>query len=55
MLRLTVLPCLDFLNGRDRLFFSSVKIFEIQIFPLRFIFVEIFIEIVETNRDCQDF
>ncbi len=36
-------------------FFFSVEIFKIKIFQSRFIFVEIFIEIVETNRDCRDF
>ena len=36
-------------------FFFSVEIFKIKIFRSRFIFVEIFIEIVETNRDCRDF
>jgi hypothetical protein len=36
-------------------FFFSVKIFKIKIFRSRFIFVEIFIEIFETDRDCQDF
>ncbi len=32
-------------------YFISVEIFKIKIFRSRFIFVEIFIEIVETNRD----
>ena len=35
-------------------FFFSVEIFKIEIFRSRFIFVEIFIEIVETNRDRRD-
>ncbi len=38
----------------DQLFFFSVEIFKIEIFRLRFIFVEIFIEIVETNWDFRD-
>jgi len=36
-------------------FFFSIEIFKIKIFQSRFIFVEIFIEIVETNRDCRYF
>ncbi len=35
-------------------YFISVEIFKIEIFRSRFIFVEIFIEIVEKNRDCRD-
>jgi hypothetical protein len=35
-------------------YFISVEIFKFEIFRSRFIFVEIFIEIVETNRDCRD-
>jgi hypothetical protein len=56
------------LSGRDQLlktveiihhvkidfYFISVKIFKIEIFQSRIIFVEIFIEIVETNRDRRD-
>ncbi len=56
------------LSGRDQLlktveiinhveidfYFISVEIFKIEIFWSRFIFVEIFIEIVETNRDFRD-
>ncbi len=53
--RITFLKCQDFLDGRDHLFFFSVKIFKIEIFQLRFIFVKIFIKIVKINRDCQDF
>jgi hypothetical protein len=53
--RLTFLKCQNYPSHRDQLFFFSVEIFEIEIFQSRFIFVEIFIEMVETNRDCQDF
>ena len=35
-------------------FFFSVKIFKIETFQLRLGCVEIFIEIVEINRDCRD-
>jgi hypothetical protein len=35
-------------------YFISVEIFKIEIFRSRFIFVEIFIEIVKTNRDRRD-
>ena len=35
-------------------YFISVEIFKIEIFWSRFIFVEIFIKIVEKNRDCRD-
>jgi hypothetical protein len=36
-------------------FFFSVEIFKIETFQSRLWRVEIFIEIVETNRDCRDF
>jgi hypothetical protein len=57
--RLTFLKCRDYPSRRDQLFFFSVNIFKIKVFKIeifwsRFIFVEIFIEIVETNRDCWD-
>ncbi len=39
------------LNVKINFYFISVKIFKIEIFRSRFIFVKIFIEIVETNRD----
>ncbi len=35
------------------IFFFSVEIFKIEIFQSRFILVEIFIEIIETNRDSR--
>ena len=53
--RLTFENRREYPSRRDQLFFFSVKILKIEIFQSRFIFVEIFIEIVETNRDCQDF
>jgi hypothetical protein len=52
--RRTFLNCRDFLDGRDQLFFFSVEIFKIEIFQSRLWRVEIFVEIVETRRDCQD-
>ncbi len=53
MSRLTFLKCLDYPSCQHRLFFW-VEIFKMKIFWSRFIFVEIFIEIVKTNRDCRD-
>jgi hypothetical protein len=55
VLRLTFFKCRDYPSRQDQLFFFLVKIFQIEIFQSRFIFIEIFIEIFETNRDCQDF
>ncbi len=52
--RLTFLNCQDFLDGRDQLFFFSVEIFKIMIFQSRLWRVKIFVEIVETRRDCRD-
>jgi hypothetical protein len=43
-----------FISVEIDFYFISVEIFKIKIFRSRFIFVEIFIEIVETNRDCRD-
>ncbi len=47
--RLTFLKCRDYPSRRDQLFFFSVEIFKIEIFQSRFIFIKIFIEIVETK------
>ncbi len=44
---LTFLNSQDFLDGRDQLFFFSVKIFKIKIFQLRLWRIEIFVEIVK--------
>jgi hypothetical protein len=52
--RLTFLKCRDYPSCQGQLFFSLVQIFKIKIFLSRFIFVEIFIKIVETNQDFQD-
>jgi hypothetical protein len=54
MSRLTFENRRDYPSRQDQLFFSSVKIFKIEIIQSRLIFVEIFIEIVETNRDYRD-
>jgi hypothetical protein len=43
------------LTVETRLFFFSVEIFKIETFQLRLGQVEIFIETVEINRDCQIF
>ncbi len=53
--RLTYLKCRDYPSCQDQLFFSLVQIFKIKIFLLRFIFVEIFIDIVETFKIYQEF
>jgi hypothetical protein len=53
--RQTFKTCQDFLDCRNKLFFVSVKIFKIETFQLRLCLVEVFVKIVETNRDCQDF
>ncbi len=55
MLRLTFENRREYPSRRDQLFFFSVEIFKIEIFWSRFIFVKIFIEIVETNQDFRDF
>ena len=55
MSRLTFFGDEIFSTVETNFFFFSVVIFKIKIFQSRFIFVEIFIEIIETNRDCQDF
>ena len=47
--RLTFENRRDYPSRRDQLFFFSVEIFQ-----SRLIFVKIFIEIVETNRDYRD-
>jgi hypothetical protein len=54
MWRLTFENRREYPSCQDQLFFFSVEIFKIEIFRSRFIFVEIFIEIVETNQDCRD-
>jgi hypothetical protein len=45
----------NILTVETRLFFVSVEIFKIETFESRLGQVEIFIEIVEIYRDCQDF
>ncbi len=52
--RLTFENRQDYPSCRDQLFFILVKIFKIEIFQSRLCLVEIFVEIVETCRDCRD-
>ncbi len=52
--RLTFENRRDYPSCWDQLFFISVEIFKIEIFQSRLWRVEIFVEIVETRRDCRD-